>query len=69
MNPNFLCKCGHRNKMHSTFDDALKYRNHTGRMCIEYANYPDPEGSEVICSCNDFVPDNLKTLELLSNVK
>lgn len=76
MNDNFLCECGHRNKMHSTVEDALKGYNINGRICFEYLNYSDRlngvEDSwnvETICQCKDFVPDNLKTLELLSNVK
>jgi hypothetical protein len=58
-----LCKCGHRDKMHSTAEDALKYYNHVGRMCVEYADYPDPDGSEEICKCNNFIADNLTSIE------
>ena len=36
-----LCKCGHRDTMHSSFEDALKFYNHKGRMCIEYRDYPN----------------------------
>jgi len=60
----FLCKCGHRNKMHTSFEDALQYNGHKGRMCVEYKDYGNPDRtSEQICMCNDFVGDNLKTLE------
>lgn len=76
MNDNFLCKCGHRNKMHSNLEDALKGYNINGRICFEYKNYsdrlkgfPDSWRKEDICMCADFTPDNLATLELLSNVK
>ena len=58
-----LCKCKHRDKMHTTLEDALKYRNHIGRMCVEYKYYPDMEGREDICTCNDFVVDNLTSIE------
>lgn len=65
MNENFPCKtCGHRNKMHSSLEDALQYNNHIGRMCVEYKDYGVLDRtSEVICGCNDFVPDNLGYLE------
>jgi len=76
MSPDFLCKCGHRNKMHTNCEEALKGYNINGRICFEYKNYGDRvkgiEDSwtiETICSCRDFNPDNLATLELLSNVK
>ena len=64
----FLCRCGHRNKIHSTFDDALKYGQHKGRICVEYRDSICVKGvwyhsGEEICMCNDFIPDNLKTLE------
>jgi len=72
MDKDFPCKtCGHRNVMHTSLEDAAKYRNHQGRMCIEYKYYPDFKAkykhtSEEICKCNDFVPDNLKYLEIKS---
>ena len=76
MNENFLCECGHRNKMHSSREDALKGYNIDGRICFEYKNYSDrlkgvedSWNDETICTCRDFTPDNLKTLELLSNAK
>ena len=76
MNDNFLCECGHRNKMHTNCEEALKGYNINGRICFEYANYvarrqgvEDSWEDEKICMCSDFIPDNLKTLELLSNVK
>lgn len=74
MNDKFLCKCGHWNSSHTTAEDALKYRNHVGRMCIEYGDTIYINGvsyhhDEHICGCDDFIPDNLATLELLSNVK
>lgn len=63
MQKDFPClTCGHRNAMHTSLEDAAKYRNHQGRMCIEYRDYPK-NYSEEICQCNDFVPDNLKFLE------
>lgn len=67
LNDNFLCKCGHRNKMHTTLEDAMQYYNLPGRMCVEYKDYGNPyRTSEQICHCNDFVPDNLKYLESLN---
>ena len=71
LSPDYLCTCGHRNKMHVSLADAKKYRNHDGRMCIEYKDAISVAGvvyhnKEEICRCNDFVGDNLKTLEHLS---
>jgi hypothetical protein len=71
MNSDFLCKCGHREGYHSSPEDTLKYYNNTGRMCIEYRDAICVKGTwyhnkEDICTCWDFVPDNLKTLEQLS---
>lgn len=73
MNDSFLCKCGHRNKMHSTVEDATKMYGINGRICFEYKNFDDRiKGvvdsweKEEICMCRDFKPDNLKTLEQLS---
>lgn len=64
---NFLCKCGHRNKLHASLEDSLKYYNNVGRMCYEYKDYGKPDRtSEQICMCYNFVADNLKTLEKLS---
>ncbi len=76
MNDNFLCKCGHRNKMHASIKDSKAMYNIDGRICFEYKNFADRVkgvldswNKEEICKCSDFNPDNLKTLELLSNVK
>lgn len=76
MKDNFLCECGHMNKMHSSKEDALKGYNINGRICFEYRNIAlrlngdrDAWKDETCCFCLDFTPDNLKTLELLSNVK
>jgi hypothetical protein len=68
MTEDFLCKCGHRNKMHVSLEDALKGYGHIGRMCVEYADSINFKGiyyhsKEDICRCNDFIGDNLKTLE------
>lgn len=74
---NFLCKtCSHKNNRHSTLEDAKKGYNINGRICFEYKNIQDrlngvedSWNDERSCLCLDFIPDNLKTLELLSNVK
>ena len=70
LSPNFLCKCGHRNKMHCIdIEDCFKNYNIKGRMCIEYRSYPnifDPETNRIderICMCRDFIPDNMAYLE------
>jgi hypothetical protein len=66
----FLCKCGHRNKMHIPKDDVefYFYDNNQGRICVEYSDCVNVKGayyhsSEKICNCNDFIGDNLKYLE------
>lgn len=69
---NFLCECGHRNKFHVSLEDAKKYREHIGRMCIEYKDAICVKdvwyhNKEEICKCNDFIADNLKTLEMCAN--
>ena len=71
MDKEFLCKCGHRNKMHISREDALKEYRSIGRICVEYKDSICVKdvwyhSGESICFCNDFVPDNLKTLEQLS---
>jgi len=74
LDPNFLCACGHKNRKHITIAEALKNKAFNGnpqRLCVEYRDYPNPEAdylhaTEEICKCNDFVPDNLRTLELFS---
>ena len=64
-----LCKCGHRDSMHTTIEDALKYRTgHVGRLCVEYADYPNYDApylhaTEEICKCPNFIADNLLTIE------
>lgn len=66
----FLCKCGHRNKMHITLGEALQ-NSYMGRICVEYKDaicirdiwY---HNREEICTCGNFKPDNLKTLEHMS---
>jgi hypothetical protein len=55
--------------MHSTVEDAIKGYGINGRICFEYKDYPNPTTNEKICMCPNFEPDNLKTLELLNNVK
>jgi hypothetical protein len=71
LNPNFVCVCNHSNKMHTTDEDALKHYNIAGRICVEYQDAVYINGKyfhslEAICRCNNFVPDNLRTLELFS---
>jgi len=63
-----LCKCGHRDTMHSTLEDALKYRQNIGRLCTEYADYPNYDApylhaTEEICICDNFIADNLLSIE------
>jgi len=65
LSPNFLCQCGHRNKMHASKKDSLEGYAHDGRMCVEYKSWPYPSQDEQICLCDDFTPDNLKTLEMM----
>lgn len=57
--------------MHSSLEDALEGYGHVGRMCFEYKdclhiNDKFYHSSEDICNCSDFTPDNLLTLEKLS---
>jgi hypothetical protein len=71
VNGDFLCNCGHRNKMHSSVEDALFLYQHVGRMCYEYQDVCCINGkfynsSEEICKCDNFIPDNLKYLEELN---
>jgi len=70
VNTDFLCKCGHRNKIHITTEEAIKER-YFGRICVEYRDAICVKdvwyhNKEAICSCYNFIPDNLNTLEQLS---
>ena len=64
-----FCKCGHRDKMHTTLEDGIKFRTgQIARICTEYADYPNYEApylhaTEEICKCEDFVADNLLSIE------
>jgi hypothetical protein len=67
LNPDFLCICGHRNRMHITLEEALQ-NSYSDRICIEFKDVICAKGvwyhnQEVICNCNKFVGDNLLTLE------
>jgi hypothetical protein len=69
LNPDFLCVCGHRNKLHASLEDSLAWNgHHIGRMCVEYRDVIYVKGiwyhdREEICACPNFVGDNLLTLE------
>jgi len=74
LSPNFICICGHRNKLHASKEDTEAWSKGSvrGRMCVEYKDAICIKGvwyhtdSEWICSCPNFVPDNLRTLETMS---
>lgn len=62
-----LCKCGHRDEMHTTLENAHT-SGHVGRLCVEYKDYPNYDApylhaTEQICNCGNFVADNLLSIE------
>ena len=68
LNPNFLCECGHRNKMHVIQEPNTGYNSGSDgkRICVEFENWPyNHVEDERICMCSEFTPDNLKTLEMM----